>query len=72
LAKAGQFPRPVRITARSSGWLLDEIQEWQAARIAARDAESKWYPLASAPKHSRPSNPPTTWPSLRTLPTAKF
>ena len=35
--KAGEFPRPIRLTARSVGWLESEIADWQKARIAARD-----------------------------------
>jgi prophage regulatory protein len=35
---AGIFPRPVRISARSNGWIESEIAEWQAARIAERNS----------------------------------
>lgn len=40
LMKQGQFPRPIRITSKTVGWLQSEIEAWQAERIAARDAES--------------------------------
>lgn len=35
---AGEFPKPVRINARSVGWPASEVQAWIAARIAERDA----------------------------------
>ena len=31
------FPRPIKLTTRSSGWLLSEVQGWIAERAAARD-----------------------------------
>jgi prophage regulatory protein len=34
---AGEFPKPVKLGKRSSAWIDEEIDEWQAARIAARD-----------------------------------
>ena len=34
-----KFPRPVPLGVRQRGWLASEIQQWQAERIAARDAE---------------------------------
>ncbi len=36
----GQFPRPVRLGAKSVGWVEDEIAEYNNARIAKRDAEA--------------------------------
>jgi prophage regulatory protein len=33
----GLFPRPVRLGARSVGWLEREVLAWQAARLAERD-----------------------------------
>jgi prophage regulatory protein len=35
----GEFPRPVRLGAKSVGWVEDEIAEYNNARIAARDKE---------------------------------
>jgi prophage regulatory protein len=32
---AGSFPRPIKIGARSSGWLESEINEWLARQVAA-------------------------------------
>ena len=41
LAKEGQFPKPIRLTTRRSGWLSEEVDEWIAARIAeSRKVES--------------------------------
>lgn len=34
---SGQFPKPIKLSAQSVGWLESEIAEWQEARIAARD-----------------------------------
>jgi len=31
----GQFPAPVRLTARTSGWGRDEVIEWARGRIRA-------------------------------------
>jgi prophage regulatory protein len=38
LMRAGRFPKPVRITARSVGWIESEVQEWLAERVRARGA----------------------------------
>jgi prophage regulatory protein len=35
----GEFPKPVRLGAKSVGWVEDEIAEYNNARIAARDRE---------------------------------
>ncbi len=35
----GRFPRAVQITARRVGWVESEVDDWIAAKIAARDAE---------------------------------
>jgi prophage regulatory protein len=34
----GRFPRPVKLGAKSVGWVEDEIAAYNEARIAARDA----------------------------------
>ena len=34
----GEFPRPVKLGAKSVGWVEDEIAAYNEARIAARDA----------------------------------
>jgi prophage regulatory protein len=40
LAAKGAFPKQVRISARLSAWIEDEVKAWQDARIAERDAGS--------------------------------
>lgn len=40
LVGLGQFPRPVKITGRASGWLENEIDAWQKSRAAERDAKA--------------------------------
>ena len=37
-AREGWFPKPVKLTARASGWLEDEIDAWLAERAEARTA----------------------------------
>jgi prophage regulatory protein len=39
LAKSGQFPRPVKLSERASGWFEDEIDAWLEKRAAERDAQ---------------------------------
>ena len=36
----GQFPKPVKLGAKSVGWVEDEIAAYNDARIAKRDAEA--------------------------------
>lgn len=38
LAKLGAFPRPLKLSARSSAWVESEVRGWIAGRIAERDA----------------------------------
>lgn len=33
----GTFPRPIRLGARSVGWVEHEVQRWLADRVAARE-----------------------------------
>jgi hypothetical protein len=35
MVQAGAFPRPVRITERNRGYLLDDVQAWMQARLEA-------------------------------------
>lgn len=37
LQRTGQFPRAVKISQRAVAWRSDEIEQWIADRIAARD-----------------------------------
>jgi prophage regulatory protein len=35
----GKFPKPVKLGAKSVGWVEDEIAAYNEARIARRDSE---------------------------------
>jgi prophage regulatory protein len=37
----GRFPKPVPLGDRARGWLSDEVAQWVAGRIAARDANKE-------------------------------
>ena len=39
LAQQDQFPKPVKLTERSSAWVEAEVAEWIEGRIALRDQE---------------------------------
>jgi prophage regulatory protein len=41
LMTKGLFPRPIRLGARSVGWLENEIQSWLKARVVERDRNSR-------------------------------
>jgi prophage regulatory protein len=41
LISRGEFPKPIKLSARRKGWLESELLEWQAARIAKRDSEPR-------------------------------
>lgn len=36
LAAACDFPQPLKLSERSSGWVRSEVEAWIASRIAAR------------------------------------
>jgi len=40
LAKKGVFPKPIKLSERSSAWLASEVLDWIDARIALRDMEA--------------------------------
>jgi prophage regulatory protein len=42
LIAKGEFPRPIKLSdsGRAIAWLEADLAEWQAKRIAARDAEA--------------------------------
>jgi prophage regulatory protein len=42
LIKQSQFPSPINLGGRASGWLLSEINQWKAERIAV-----DWHPNRS-------------------------
>ena len=37
LMKKGEFPKQIKLTEKSSGWLLEEIYDWLDEKINARD-----------------------------------
>ncbi|MCP4596138.1 AlpA family transcriptional regulator [Neptuniibacter sp.] len=37
LAQKGEFPKQVKLSARSSAWVESEVAEWIESRIASRD-----------------------------------
>lgn len=39
LAQENLFPKPVKLTERSSAWVEAEVAEWIEGRIALRDME---------------------------------
>lgn len=39
LAKKGEFPKPIKLTERSSAWVEAEVQKWIESRIAMRNQE---------------------------------
>jgi prophage regulatory protein len=41
LMKQGEFPKPVKVSARNKGWLESEVIVWQQKRIAQRDREAE-------------------------------
>lgn len=38
LCKSGDFPKPVKLGVRASGWIGAEVDAWIESRIASRDA----------------------------------
>jgi len=38
LAQEGQFPRPLKLGPRASGWLESEVSAWMDRKAAERDA----------------------------------
>nr|WP_093038613.1 AlpA family phage regulatory protein [Thiocapsa roseopersicina] len=34
----GQFPAPIRLSARASAWASDEVESWQQLQLDNRDA----------------------------------
>jgi len=35
MAKAGTFPKPIKLGERSSGWIASEVEQWLEDRITA-------------------------------------
>jgi len=40
LISKGKFPKQIKLTSRSSGWIESEINQWLNDRIAERDSEA--------------------------------
>lgn len=40
LISQGKFPKQIKLTSRSSGWIESEINQWLDDRIAERDAKA--------------------------------
>ena len=38
LIREGRFPKSVRVSLRASRWCAAEVEAWQRARLAERDA----------------------------------
>lgn len=36
--KEGSFPKQIKLSARSSGWLESEINDWIVSRVQSRDS----------------------------------
>jgi prophage regulatory protein len=34
LIRHGRFPKPIRLTTRTSGWVADEVSAWLAQRVS--------------------------------------
>ncbi len=52
LVQAGAFPRPIQITERNRGYLLDDVQAWMQARLEASLPRLQQAALAEAPSRS--------------------
>ncbi len=53
MVRAGAFPRPVQITERTRGYLLDDVQAWMQARLEAVAARARHVGVAEAPLAGR-------------------
>ena len=40
LIQKGEFPKPIKLSERSSAWLESEVQDWVESRIACRDGSA--------------------------------
>jgi prophage regulatory protein len=40
LAARGEFPKPIKLGSRASGWLLSEINQWLEVRVAKSRPDS--------------------------------
>jgi prophage regulatory protein len=47
MVQAGAFPRPVRITERNCGFVLDNVEAWMKSRAAGLPWETEAAPAAA-------------------------
>ena len=53
MVQAGSFPRPVRITERSSGYLLDSVEQWMRLRAQGLAWQAEAAVRTDGPSRSR-------------------
>jgi prophage regulatory protein len=41
LVRGGHFPKPIKISARRVGWLLQELDEWLNVQTQRREGEKQ-------------------------------
>jgi prophage regulatory protein len=56
LIAQGQFPRAVPLGPRTVGWLAEDVDQWIASRVAARDSSHRRCELGGRRKSARQSH----------------
>ena len=41
LIKIGEFPKQIKLSERSSGWLLNEVEQWLDSNVNAREVSNE-------------------------------
>ncbi|MCH9739832.1 MAG: AlpA family transcriptional regulator [Epsilonproteobacteria bacterium] len=41
LIKKGEFPKQIKLSERSSGWLLSEVEQWLDSKVSAREVNNE-------------------------------
>jgi len=41
LIKKGEFPKQLKLSERSSGWLLSEVEQWLDSKVSAREVSNE-------------------------------
>jgi prophage regulatory protein len=69
LESKGQFPRRIKLSSNSSGWLESDVREWLEKRIAASHIELGAVAASEGPQQASASPPasPIAKPLRRTL-----
>jgi prophage regulatory protein len=44
LIKKGEFPKQIKLSERSSGWLLSEVEQWLDDKVNAREVNNETSP----------------------------